>query len=119
MPAKAKRPPVKGAMPVRVPQDLDPTYSNLALITHSRSEIVMDFAQIMPQMRQAAVKERIIMSPVNAKLFLKALQGNLERYEGHFGEIALPEKPSLADQLFRSNPDAPPAAPQDQPSEDD
>jgi len=117
MPAKAKRPPVKGAMPVRVPLNLDPTYSNLALITHSRSEVVMDFAQIMPQMRQAVVKERIIMTPVNAKLFLRALQGNLDRYEAHFGDIKLPEKPSLADQLFRPNPDAPPAA-QDQPPED-
>ncbi|MBN2554801.1 MAG: DUF3467 domain-containing protein [Anaerolineales bacterium] len=108
MPAQAKRPPVTGAMPVRVPENLEPTYSNLALITHSRSEIVMDFAQIMPQIRQALVKQRVIMSPINAKLFLRALQGNLDRYEEHFGAIELPEKPSLADQLFRPNPDAPP-----------
>lgn len=108
MTAQSKRSPAPKAMPVKIPQDLEPTYSNLALITHSHSEIVMDFAQIMPQIRRASVKERVIMSPVNAKLFLRALKGNLERYESHFGEIQLPEKPSLAEQLFRPNPDAPP-----------
>jgi len=118
MPAKPKRSPAPGPMPVRIPQHLEPTYSNLALITHSHSEIVMDFAQIMPQIRRASVKQRVIMSPVNAKLFLRALKGNLERYEAHFGEIKLPEKPSLAEQLFRPNPDAPNVAPESDQPED-
>ncbi len=86
---------------VQVPANLELNYANFALITHSRSELVFDFAQIMPQMPRAQVKTRVVMTPLNAKLLMKALQGNLEKYEQQFGEIQIPEGRSLAEDLFR------------------
>jgi hypothetical protein len=87
---------------VRLPANLEPTYANFALITHSRSEIVIDFAQIMPQDPQARVKNRVVMTASNAKLLLRALSEHIARFEAQHGEISLPEGGSLADQLFRT-----------------
>jgi hypothetical protein len=93
---------------VQLPADLQPIYSNLALITNSPSEIVIDFAQIMPQVAQARVRARVIMTPLNAKLVLRALTDHLARFETQFGQITIPESTSLADQLFRPPPEPPP-----------
>ena len=100
------KPPQSGRLPIQLPADLNPIYANFALITHSRSEIMIDFAQMMPQIPQARVKARIVMTAFNAKLLLRALGEHVGRYEAQFGEIAIPEGSSLADQLFRGNPDA-------------
>lgn len=62
-------------------------YSNLAVITHSQTEIVTDFIQLMPGMPKGKVRSRIIMTPENAKRFLKALQENIGNYESTFGTI--------------------------------
>ena len=62
-------------------------YSNLAMITHSSSEFVMDFISILPGMAKAQVKSRVIMSPEHAKRLLMALQDNVAKYEKQFGEI--------------------------------
>jgi hypothetical protein len=86
---------------VHLPADLEPIYSNLALITNSPSEIVIDFAQIMPQVAQARVRARVILTPLNAKLVLRALTDHLARFETQFGQITVPESTSLADHLFR------------------
>jgi hypothetical protein len=86
---------------IQLSPNLEPIYANFALITHSHSEIVIDFAQAMPQMTQARVKARIVMTPLNAKLLLRALSGTLKRYEDSHGKIEIPEGPSLADQLFK------------------
>jgi hypothetical protein len=94
--------PKRGRVQVQLPGNLNPTYANFAIITHSASEIVMDFAQVMPQLKQAKVQSRIIMTAFNGKLLLRALQDQIDRYEAQFGEIKLPEGTSLADQLFRS-----------------
>ncbi len=101
MPAGDKRPSSAGRIKVHLPANLEPIYANLALITHSPSEIVMDYAQVMPQNPQARVKARVVMTPVNAKFLLRALSEHLARYEGQHGEIQMPQGPSLADQLFR------------------
>ncbi|MCJ7514236.1 MAG: DUF3467 domain-containing protein [Anaerolineales bacterium] len=87
---------------VQLPSNLDPVYANFALITHSPSEIVIDFAQLMPQMPQARVRARIVMTPMNAKLVLRALGERIGRFEALFGEITIPEGSGLADQLFRA-----------------
>lgn len=100
-----KRPSSAGRIKVHLPSNLEPIYANLALITHSPSEIVMDYAQVMPQNPQARVKARVVMTPVNAKFLLRALTEHLSRYEAQHGEIQLPQGPSLADQLFRGKPD--------------
>lgn len=104
--------PAAGRVHVQLPADLVPTYSNFALITNSPSEIVIDFAQIMPQVQHAHVRARIVMTPLNAKLVLRALTDHLARYETQYGEIAVPEMPSLADRLFRPPSGDPPKDPQ-------
>lgn len=62
-------------------------YSNLAIITHSPAEIVCDFVQLMPGMPKAKVRSRVIMTPQNAKRFMRALIDNVQKYEQHFGVI--------------------------------
>lgn len=93
--------PQAGRVRVQIPPDLEPTYANFALITHSRSEIVIDFAQVLPQISQAKVRNRVVMTAFNAKLLLRALTEHMARFEAQHGEIVLPEGTSLADQLFR------------------
>lgn len=62
-------------------------YSNLAVIAHSANEFFLDFITVAPNMPQAKVVSRIIMSPENAKNLLFALRDNLAKYEQTFGEI--------------------------------
>ena len=63
------------------------TYSNLAIITHSSSEFVLDFVRVMPGVPKAEVKSRVILTPEHAKRLLKALQDNVEKYEKAHGPI--------------------------------
>lgn len=66
-------------------------YSNLAIISHSSSEFVLDFVRIMPGAPKANVKSRIILTPEHAKRLLFALQDNIAKYEQQFGKIKTPE----------------------------
>jgi hypothetical protein len=63
------------------------TYSNLAVITHSASEFVIDFVRIMPGIPKAQVKSRIILTPEHAKRLVAAMEDNIEKYESVHGEI--------------------------------
>lgn len=63
------------------------TYSNLAIITHSSSEFVIDFVRLMPGIPKANVKSRIILTPEHAKRLLIALKDNLAKYESIHGPI--------------------------------
>lgn len=65
------------------------TYSNLAIITHSTSEFVIDFVRIMPGIPKANVKSRIILTPEHAKRLLIALDDNLKKFEKVNGPINL------------------------------
>jgi len=65
-------------------------YSNLAIITHSPSEFIVDFVKMMPGVPKAKVKSRIILTPHHAKLLYKALKDNVTRYEATHGEIKDP-----------------------------
>jgi hypothetical protein len=86
---------------IEVPPDLDAIYANFALITHSASEIIIDFARVLPNTPKAKVHARIISTPMHAKLLLRALSENLEKYEAQFGEIKLPaDGDALARQFF-------------------
>jgi hypothetical protein len=89
-------------MPLELPSGLEPSYANLALITHSATEVVIDFARVLPGLPKARVCSRLIMAPLSAKLLLRALNENLSKYEAQFGEIRIPEGVTLADQLFGS-----------------
>ncbi len=66
-------------------------YSNLAIITHSNSEFVVDFIRIMPGIPKAKVKSRIVLTPEHAKRLLMALNDNVTKYEQANGEIKLPQ----------------------------
>jgi hypothetical protein len=97
---------------IEIPKELSAVYANVAFISHTPAEMVIDFAQVLPRMPKGAVMARVIMSPVHAKMLHRALGKNIEKYEELFGEIRTPTHSTLADQLFRF--------PQsDNPSEDD
>ncbi|MDE2314753.1 MAG: DUF3467 domain-containing protein [Elusimicrobia bacterium] len=66
-------------------------YANLALITHSETEFVLDFLFLQPQNPKAKVLTRIVSSPVHAKRLLWALKDNIEKFESRFGAIAAGE----------------------------
>src|ERR1700737_5144232 len=62
-------------------------YANLAIITHSHAEFVIDFVNVMPGTPKSKVKSRIIFTPQHAKRFMKALTENITRYEAANGSI--------------------------------
>jgi hypothetical protein len=62
-------------------------YTNLALITHSETEMILDFVFLQPQNPKAKVMARVVTSPVHAKRLMMALKENLEKYEARFGSI--------------------------------
>ena len=66
------------------------TYANLAIITHSSSEFILDFVRVMPGVPKASVQSRIVLAPEHAKRLLRALQENIAKYERVFGEIRMP-----------------------------
>ena len=67
-------------------------YSNLAIISHSSSEFILDFIRIMPGIPKAEVKSRIILTPEHAKRLLLALSENVSKYEAGHGLVQLDEK---------------------------
>jgi hypothetical protein len=87
---------------IELPAELEPIYSNFALITYSPSEVILDFARVLPNIPKSKVYARILMTPMHAKLLLNALGDSLRKYETQFGEIKLPSGGSdLAQQFFR------------------
>lgn len=71
------------------PEVAEGVYSNLAIISHSTSEFIVDFARIMPGVQKANVKSRIILTPEHAKRLLYALQDNIARFESQNGKITV------------------------------
>ena len=67
-------------------------YANFAIITHSSSDFVLDFARVLPGVPKAQVKSRVILAPEHAKRLLAALQENIMRYEQEFGTIRIPNQ---------------------------
>lgn len=62
-------------------------YANLAVISHSSAEFILDFIRILPGISKAKVKSRIIMTPQHAKRLLLAMQDNIQKYEMNYGHI--------------------------------
>lgn len=103
------KPPQPTFPPLEIPEGIEAIYINIVRIAHSPSELVFDFAHLLPGTAPAQVRSRIVMSPLAAKLFFRALGENLSRYETAFGEIRVPGSKSLADFLFKPpTPDEPP-----------
>ncbi len=72
---------------IEIPKDLDATYSNFAIISHSPNEVIIDFAQLLPAMPKARVQARVLLTPLNARMLYNALGQNLAKYERRFGQI--------------------------------
>ena len=64
-------------------------YANLALISHSNSEVILDFARALPGLAKAKVHARIILTPHNAKALHRALGDNLSKFEAQHGPIQM------------------------------
>ena len=64
-------------------------YSNLAIITHSPAEFVIDFTRVLPGIPKARVHARIVMTPQHTKMLLNALRDNVEKFELKFGEVKI------------------------------
>ena len=84
---------------IDMPKELMAVYANLAFISHTPAEIVIDFAQVLPRTPRGQIQSRVIMSPMHAKMLQRALTQNIANYERQFGEIRMPV--NLADQLFK------------------
>lgn len=81
-----------GQLQIELKEDVaQGTYANLAIITHSTSEFVLDFVRILPGMPKAGVQSRIILAPEHAKRLLKALEENIAKYERTCGPIHISE----------------------------
>ncbi|MCI5080652.1 MAG: DUF3467 domain-containing protein [Saprospiraceae bacterium] len=80
--------PKQNKLNIEMPEDMaEGAYANLAIISHSQSEFVLDFIRMMPNMPKAKVKSRVILAPVHAKRLLKALRDNVAKYEAQHGPI--------------------------------
>jgi hypothetical protein len=78
---------------IELPQEVaQGQYANFAIITHSSSDFVIDFARVLPGLPKSQVKSRVILAPEHAKRLLAALQENIVRYEREFGPIKIPNQ---------------------------
>jgi len=81
--------PKKNQLNIELTEDVaDGIYSNLAIITHSNAEFIVDFIRVMPGMPKAKVKSRIVLTPQHAKRLQKALNDNIMKFEALHGTIA-------------------------------
>lgn len=69
------------------PDIAEGTYANATIVSHSVSEFIMDFIRMVPNMPQAKVKSRIIMTPEHAKGLMRTLEIQIQKYEETFGPI--------------------------------
>lgn len=88
---------------IELPEEIaEGTYSNLAIISHSHSEFVLDFIRLMPNIPKAKVKARVVLTPQHAKRLLKALSDNVNKYESQFGMIQDPEPQGFPPMSFNT-----------------
>lgn len=90
------------ATKIKLKDGLEPAYANLARISHSPTEFVIDLGHMIPGDPAVNINTRVVMTPLSTKLLLRALTENVARYEAAFGEIKTPDGSSLADNLFRN-----------------
>ena len=79
-------------------KEAEGAYSNLAIISHSPAEFIIDFTRVLPGVPKARVHSRIIMTPQHVKMFLGALKENIERFENQYGEIKIANQ--MSDNAF-------------------
>ena len=74
-------------------------YVNFAVVTHSLAEFILDFIRVLPGVPKSKVKSRIIISPVHAKAFSKALEDNINKFEKKYGVIKTPSSNNLSSMI--------------------
>jgi hypothetical protein len=90
MPNNDKEPQVQQQINIEIGEkEAEGIYSNLAIISHSPAEFIIDFTRVLPGIPKSKISARIIMTPQHAKMLLGALKDNIEKYENQFGEIQL------------------------------
>jgi ribonuclease BN (tRNA processing enzyme) len=95
--------PKQNKLNIELPEDIsEGTYSNLAIISHSHSEFILDFVRILPNVPKAKVKSRVILTPTHAKRLLKALNDNIQKYEAQFGDISGNDGPPMPPMSFNT-----------------
>ncbi len=78
---------------IELPEEVaEGIYSNLAIISHSNSEFVVDFIRLVPNVPKAKVKSRIILTPQHAKRLMRAMVDNVKKFEAQHGIIEEPEQ---------------------------
>lgn len=88
---------------IELPEEVaEGVYSNLAIISHSHTEFVLDFIRIMPNVPKAKVKARVILTPPHAKRLMRALMDNVKKFETQFGVINEPEQPPFPPMNFNT-----------------
>ncbi len=91
---------------IELPEDIaEGIFSNLAVISHSGGEFVLDFIRMVPNVPKAKVKARVILTPQHAKRLLRAMADNIKRYEAQFGVITEPDQNPFPPMSF-NNPTA-------------
>jgi hypothetical protein len=75
-------------------KEAEGVYSNLAIITHSPAEFIIDFTRVVPGVPKAKVHARIITTPQHAKMLMRALKDNIDKFESRFGEIKIDSQPN-------------------------
>ena len=79
-------------------------YCNLAIIAHSTSEFVLDFATMLPGLPKARVKSRVVLTPEHAKRLLISLQENITRYESNISKIDIHRSMPAEDPIINMGP---------------
>ncbi len=88
---------------IELPEEVaEGTYSNLAIISHSNSEFIVDFIRMLPNVPKAKVKSRIILTPHHAKRLMRALNDNIKKFEAQHGVIAEPDNPGFPPMNFNT-----------------
>jgi len=88
---------------IELPEEVaEGIYSNLAIISHSQTEFVLDFVRLVPNVPKAKVKSRIILTPTHAKRLLKALADNVRKFETQHGQIKDKEKQQIPPMSFNT-----------------
>ena len=98
---KDQEQPQQGQLNIELNEDVaDGIYSNLAIITHSNAEFVIDFIAVMPGTPKARVKSRILVTPQHAKRLARALQENISKFESVNGTIEETDPPTAVPMNF-------------------
>ena len=93
----------KGQLNIELPEEIaEGIYSNLAIISHSQSEFVVDFIRLVPNVPKAKVKSRVILTPQHAKKLLKALNENVRKFESQHGPIKADDNNSFPPMSFNT-----------------